>query len=93
MIQQTLFRMDRPASASSVVGGPTLEMVIEDASTSLDPLEIHLQRKGWKLKTVNSLQESISEKLTVDMFSENIRELSGAEIQLQSDIQDYLDRI
>jgi len=72
---------------------PALEMVIEDASTSDDPLENHLQRKGWRLKHVAELQDSISEKLTVDMFTGRTVKLFALEFQLQSDIQEFLNRI
>ena len=83
MTQPTLF----------VLPKPVLVLQLQDAGVSEDPLERHLQRKGWDLKRVVELQNSISEKRTVDMFSGKTRELSRPELELQSDIQDYLDQL
>lgn len=78
----TLFEMPRPQ----------LIMVIEDTATSDDPLEIHLQRKGWDLKQVKQLQNSISEKLTIDILDNTTKPLNAVELQLQRDIQQFLDK-
>ena len=69
-----------------------LTLEIQDLATSDDPLEIFLQRRGWKLERVAGLQKSISEKLTVDMFSGETQALSTSEVKLQSDIQKFLVR-
>ena len=78
---ETLFKMPRPE----------LIMIIEDAATSDDPLEIYLQRKGWDLHQVKQLQKSISEKLTIDIFTTQTKPLNAVEIQLRHDIQNFLD--
>ncbi len=74
-----------------IMGKPELIMVIEDAATTDDPLENYLERAGWDLAEVKSLQESISEKCTVDIFTNDTRELSGAELDLQREIQAFLE--
>jgi len=71
---------------------PDRGLEVQDTATSDDPLEIHLQRRGWNLKRVRQLQESISAKLTVDMFTNETKPLSAAEKELQRDITDFLKR-
>lgn len=67
------------------------EMVleVEDLATSDDPLEIHLQRKGWKLKRVSKLQESMAAKAVPDMFTGRTEPLAPAERELQDDIAEF----
>jgi len=67
------------------------EMVLEaeDLATSDDPLEIHLQRKGWNLKRVSALQESIAEKAVPDMFTDKTTPLTEDEVELQKDIDEF----
>jgi len=55
-----------------------------------DPLEIHLLRRGWNLRRVRALQDSISEKMTIDMFDGTTEALDAAEVELQGDIDQYL---
>lgn len=74
-----------------VLPKPDLVMNIQDTATSDDPLEIYLHRKGWPLTRVKQLQASISEKKTIDMFKQQSRPLSAGELELQADIQEYLD--
>jgi len=63
----------------------------EDLSTSDDPLEMHLERKGWKLSRVRDLQDSIAEKMVPDLFTGKTKPLSRGEKELQRDIQEFLD--
>lgn len=67
------------------------ELVLEpqDVATSDDPLEIHLQRKGWKLKRVSELQASMAEKAVPDFFTGKTRPLTQAEAELQDHIQEF----
>lgn len=69
-----------------------LSLELQDTATSDDPLLANLQRKGWDLKRVKQLQNSISEKLTIDMFNKQTRTLSASELELQRDIQKHLDK-
>ncbi len=82
MKQQTLFPLPKPR----------LVMTIQDVATTDDPLENHLERKGWDLKKVRELQNDISARLTIDIFNGETRELSPLQKQLQNDIQEFLDR-
>lgn len=79
---ETLFRMPKP----------DLVMITEDLADSDDPLEIYLQRRGWDLAEVIGHQQSISEKLTVNMFSGDTQQLSQIEKTLQDDIQRFFDQ-
>jgi hypothetical protein len=63
-----------------------LEM--QDVSTSEDGLTAFLERRGWTEKLIKTTQDSISRKLTIDMFGK-IEELSAVEITLQTDIDRY----
>ncbi len=73
--------------------GLTRELVLEqtDIATSDDQLEIFMQRKGWDINRVRALQDSIAEKLTPDMFTGKTKALSAGEIELQRDVQEFLD--
>lgn len=55
-----------------------------------EALEIFLRRKGWNISRVKDLQESISKKLTVDMFTGETEPLSPGEKELQRDIDYFL---
>jgi len=66
-----------------------LNLENEDRATSDDPLEIHLQRRGWDLARVRELQESISRKLTLDLFDNTTEELSQPERILQEHIEEF----
>lgn len=71
------------------------ELVLEpeDIATLDDPLEICLQRKGWDLRRVSKLQESISEKMTPDMFTGKTTPLSPSEKELQRYIDECYKRM
>ena len=71
---------------------PAADLVLEvqDLATAEDPLEIYLQRRGWNLTQVKELQESISAKMTIDMFSQETEPLSALELMLQADITAFL---
>ena len=62
----------------------------EELSTSDDPLEAYLERRGWKLERVRELRESIVVKLQPKLFEEDDK-LSREEETLQQHIQDWLD--
>lgn len=53
-------------------------------------LEKFLARKGWNLSRVRALQESISAKSTIDMFSGETEALDAGEVELQGDIDHFL---
>ena len=55
-----------------------------------EALEIFLARKGWDVSRVKELQESISKKLTIDMFTGETEPLSPGEEELQRDIDFFL---
>lgn len=55
-----------------------------------DPLEIWLARKGWKIRQVRGLQESISAKRTVDMFTKEPTPLNEIERHFQRAVDIYL---
>ena len=76
MNQLTMFKM-------------VLKLENEDDATSDDPLEIHLQRRGWNLARVKELQASISKKLTLDLFDNTTEELSQSECTLQEHIEEF----
>ncbi len=42
-----------------------------DVSTSEDPVEICMERRGWKLARMHKLRDQIAEKETVSMFDED----------------------
>ena len=67
------------------------EMVLEaeDVSTSDDPLEIHLERKGWQMSRVRELQASMAEKAVPDLFTGKTKPLSAGEKKLQRDINEF----
>lgn len=68
-----------------------LVLELQDAGESSDdPLEIFLLRRGWDLSSVHELQESISAKATIDMFTKTRTALDAAEVELQRDIEVYL---
>ena len=66
----------------------------EDAASifTVDPLETCLERKGWQLNKVKKLQDSISAKMTVDMFGKT-EKLTGSEVMLQEQIDECLKRL
>ena len=66
---------------------------LADNATSDDPLNAFLERRGWSLARVKELQRSISEKLTVDMFTFTTTELSAIERSLQRDVDTFLERV
>lgn len=70
------------------------EMVlqIDDPATSDDPLIACLERQGWDAKKVTKLQDSIAEKLTIDMFGK-VKKLTGTEIMLQESIDKCFERL
>lgn len=76
--------------------GMRRELVLEAEDNAsiftVDPLDICLERQGWNLKKVKEYQESISAKMTADMFGKQ-EKLSGKEIMLQETIQKCLERI
>ena len=76
-------------------GLPREGMVLEvdDPATSDDPLIICMERRGWKPERIRDMQASISEKLTIDMFTGKPDKLTGKEKQLQEEIQECLDRL
>ena len=65
-----------------------LVLEYQDVSTSDDPLTAFLERKGWTKALIEKTQESISRKLTIDMFHKE-ENLSSLELSLQSDIDGY----
>lgn len=71
---------------------PDLIMEIQDVATSDDPLIAHLQRIGWNLQRVRQLQTEISNYLTIDIFTHKSKPLSYSHMELQNDIQEYLDK-
>ncbi len=66
-----------------------LALDAEDLATSDDPLEMHLERKGWNLKRVGDLQASISQKAVPDMFTGEMKPLTATERELQQDIEEF----
>lgn len=70
-----------------------LVLTPEDIATADDPLHICLQRMGWKLKRVQAIQASISEKTTPDLFTGKKGRLTGGEKMLQEQIDECLKRI
>lgn len=71
-----------------------LVLSVQDAgASSEDPLEVFLLRRGWKLRRVQALQSSISEKNTIDMFKGTTEPLDAAEVELQTDIDIFLGRV
>lgn len=70
-----------------------LHLEPEDAATSDDPIEACLERRGWDLKRMRVLRDSIAAKSTPDMFSEEEEDLTGEEAELLQQIEDCLDRM
>jgi hypothetical protein len=64
----------------------------EQSILSVDPLDKCLERQGWDLNKVRKYQDSISAKMTVDMFGKT-EELTGTEVMLQEQIQKCLERM
>lgn len=76
------------------IGKTPLVLEQEDPGiASDDPLDIFLLRRGWKLSRVRELQESISAKMTVDMFTGETKSLDAQERYLQECIDVYLKRL
>jgi len=66
----------------------------EIPTTSADPVEACLERKGWNLARVRELKRSIDKKMIPGMFEEIEEEpLSSSEEELLRDIEACLDRI
>lgn len=82
------------AEAMMLFPGLKREMVLEteDISTSDDPLEMFLERKGWKMTRVMELQASMSEKAVPDMFTGKTTPLTAGEKELQKDIKQFQTR-
>jgi len=69
-----------------------LNMEIEDAARSDDPLEACMERRGYKPSKTQVFQEAISAKLTADMFGKQ-EKLTGAEAMFQEQMQECLDKL
>jgi len=69
-----------------------LNMEIEDAAKSDDPLEACMERRGYKPGKTQVFQEAISAKLTGDMFGKQ-EKLTGAEAMFQEQMQECLDKL
>jgi DNA adenine methylase len=69
-----------------------LNMEIEDAARSDDPLEACMERRGYKPSKTQLFQEAISAKLTADMFGKQ-EKLTGAEAMFQEQMQECLDKL
>jgi hypothetical protein len=70
-----------------------LVLETEDTATSDEPLEVFLQRKGWKLKRIRELQDSIIEKIQPDIFTGKTIPLDRSEQELQADTEEFFSRI
>ena len=69
-----------------------LNMEIEDAAKSDDPLEACMERRGYKPSKTQVFQDAISAKLTADMFGKQ-EKLSSAEAMFQEQMQECLDKL
>ena len=69
-----------------------LNMEIEDAARSDDPLEACMERRGYKPSKTQVFQDAISAKLTADMFGKQ-EKLTGAEAMFQEQMQECLDKL
>jgi DNA adenine methylase len=69
-----------------------LNMEIEDAARSDDPLEACMERRGYKPTKTQVFQDAISAKLTADMFGKQ-EKLTGAEAMFQEQMQECLDKL
>jgi hypothetical protein len=69
-----------------------LNMEIEDAARSDDPLEACMERRGYKPGKTQVFQDAISAKLTADMFGKQ-EKLTGAEAMFQEQMQECLDKL
>jgi hypothetical protein len=69
-----------------------LTLELDDPATSNDPLEACLERKGWDLRRVQKIQDSIADKMTPDMFGKK-QKLSASEIMLQEQIDNCFQMI
>ena len=58
-----------------------------------EALEMYLERKGWDLSRVHELQNSISEKMTLDMFTGTTEPLDAGEVELQTNIDAFLEGV
>ena len=68
-----------------------LILELQDAGEASDDLlEIFLLRRGWGIERVHELQESISAKSTLDMFTGETEPLDASERDLQRAIDVYL---
>jgi len=66
-----------------------------DVSTSEDPVEICMERRGWKLERMHKLRDKIAEKETVSMFDDDDSEeepvFTQAEQSFLEEIEKCLD--
>lgn len=69
-----------------------LTLEFQDLATSDDPLEACLERAGYNLKKQAELRASISEKLTLDMFSAS-GDLSAEERAYQEAVDRCIKRL
>lgn len=65
-----------------------LKLELVDVATSDDPLTQYLERRGYTIKMIESLQASIARKLTVDLFGQ-VQELTASEIDYQNTVDSY----
>ncbi len=65
----------------------------EIPTTSADPVEACLERRGWRLSRVRELKASIDQKTTPSMFTQEKEPLSSTEEELLADIERCLDQV
>lgn len=70
-------------------GTSTLVLEIQDLAISDDPMTQFLERRGWTQRLIEQVKASIAEKLTPDMFTGKTTELTGLEINFQTDCDRY----
>jgi len=71
------------------------EMVLElqDVAKSDDPLTQCLERKGWNLKRISDLRNSIIIKRQPDIFTGKTGKLTASEIDLEKDTDDCFKKV
>jgi hypothetical protein len=70
-----------------------LELQVQDVATSDDPLLQALERKGYSQNRIKILQDNISAKNTIDMFTGQTQPLTEAEKLFQRDCDKALKAI
>jgi len=77
-----------------LIPGLRRELILqaEVVATSDDPVEAFLERKGWPLRRIRELKGSIERKSIPNVFSGKPEDLSRSEIELQADIDAYLNQ-